>query len=138
MTPVWFLYMKITCVTLSFLGIYITSVITFWKEENWYYHLYKLVYKLLRKNTGYNQAKQKLPKISRFTKMTEIVDYNTIVWVTDDEGEICLLVNLKYTVKVADPGSPIRNTPYSTSLVFCETIVLHSQYNTEAATYHYS
>ena len=57
--------------------------------------------------------------------------------VTDDEGAIHLLINLKYTVIVADTGSLILTTPHSTSLVFCENNVRDTQYKTEAATYHY-
>ena len=70
-------------------------------------------------------------------KITERIEYYKILKITDDEGEIYLLKNIKYTVIVAYPGSPIRNTPHSMSLVFCETIVGDPQYKTEAATYHY-
>ena len=69
--------------------------------------------------------------------MTEIIEYNTIVEVAYYEGSILLLINLKFTVIVSDPGSPIQNTPHSMSLVLCKTNVIDSQYNTEAATYHY-
>ena len=34
--------------------------------------------------------------------MTEMIEYNTIFKVTDDEGEIHLLVNLRYTVIVTE------------------------------------
>ena len=54
--------------------------------------------------------------------MNETIESNTILEVTDDKGEINLLINLKYTVIVADPVPPIRNTPHYTRLVFCETI----------------
>ena len=57
--------------------------------------------------------------------------------VTDEEGAIHLLINRKYTVIVADTGSPILNTQHSTILVFCETNVIYYQYKTEADTYHY-
>ena len=57
--------------------------------------------------------------------------------VTDDKGDIQLLINLKYTVIVEDPGPPIQNTPHSTSLVFCETISIDTQYKKEAITEHY-
>ena len=43
--------------------------------------------------------------------------------VTDDKGSIQLLIGLKYTVTVADDGSPIQNTPHYTILVLCETRV---------------
>ena len=41
--------------------------------------------------------------------------------VTDDEGAIHLLIGLKYTMIVADTGSPILNMPHFTRPVFCET-----------------
>ena len=34
--------------------------------------------------------------------MTEMIEYNTILKVTDDEGAIHLLVNLRYTVIVIE------------------------------------
>ena len=46
-----------------------------------------------------------------------------ILDVTDDEGEIHLLIGIKYTLIVADTVSPIPTTPHSTSLVLCETKV---------------
>ena len=69
--------------------------------------------------------------------MTERIEPSTILEVTDNEGAIHLLINMKPTVMVEDPGYPIQNTPHPTSLVLCETIIKHSQYNTGAATYHY-
>ena len=59
--------------------------------------------------------------------MTERLDYNTILEVTDDEREIHLLLNLKYIVIVVDPVSPIRNTPHSMSLLFYKTNVIYYQ-----------
>ena len=41
--------------------------------------------------------------------------------VTDDEGEIHLLINRKHTVIVEDTGSPIITTPYYTILVLYKT-----------------
>ena len=55
--------------------------------------------------------------------MTEGVESNKLLEVTDDEWTIHLLINLKYTVVVADNGYPMQNTPHYTSLVFCETNV---------------
>ena len=69
--------------------------------------------------------------------MTESIESNTIFEVTYDEGEIYLLLNLKYIVIVVEPIYPIQNTPHSTSLVFCETIVKYYQKNKEADKYHY-
>ena len=40
--------------------------------------------------------------------------------VTDDEGEINLLIGIKYKVVVADIGSSIITTPHSMGLVFYE------------------
>ena len=57
--------------------------------------------------------------------------------VTDDEEAINLLIGLKCTFTETEPISPIRNMPQSTSLVFCETNVRDSKYNTEEATYHF-
>ena len=68
--------------------------------------------------------------------MTERIEYNTILDVTEDEVAMHLLISLKFTVKLAETGSPIRNTPHSTIRVFCETKVVHSQHNTEANTDH--
>ena len=60
-----------------------------------------------------------------------------ILGVTDDEGEIQLLMNIKYTVIVEYPVLLIQNTPHSMSLILCETIVIYSQYKIEAITEHY-
>ena len=43
--------------------------------------------------------------------------------VTDDEGEVNLLIGLKFTVIVTEYRSSIRNMTHSTSLVFCKTKV---------------
>ena len=56
--------------------------------------------------------------------MNENIESNAILEGTDDEVSIHLLINIKYIVIVTDPGSPIRNMPHSTSLVFCETNAL--------------
>ena len=69
--------------------------------------------------------------------MTVSIESNTILEVTDDEVATHLLINVKYIVIVAEPAPPIQNTPHSTSLVLCETIVIFSQYNTKKATGHY-
>ena len=49
--------------------------------------------------------------------MTEMIESNAILEVTDDEGAINLLISLKCTVIVADPGHPfeIHHTPQATS-----------------------
>ena len=57
--------------------------------------------------------------------MTERIEYNTVLEVTDYEEEIHLLTNIKYTVIVIDPGYPIRNTTHSTRLLLCETNIRH-------------
>ena len=69
--------------------------------------------------------------------MTERIDPNTTLEVTDNEGAIHLFINLKCTVMVADPGSPILSMLHSKSLVFCETIIIYSPYKTDASTDHY-
>ena len=58
-----------------------------------------------------------------FQKITERIESCKMLEVNDDEGEIHLLVGIKYTVIVADTTPPIITTPHSTSLVFCETRV---------------
>ena len=54
--------------------------------------------------------------------------------VNDNEGAIHLLINIKCTVIVVYPVSPIINTPHYTRLVICETNTRDYQYKTEAAT----
>ena len=56
-------------------------------------------------------------------KMAESIESNTILENTDDEGVIQVLLNLRYIVIVVELVSSIKNYPYSTSLVFNETIV---------------
>ena len=72
-------------------------------------------------NIGFNQAKQKRSKISPSKKFSERIEYWKFLEVTDDEGAIQSLMGIKYTVLLANTGSPILNTPHSTSIVFCET-----------------
>ena len=57
--------------------------------------------------------------------------------VTNDEGAIYLLINIRYTMIMADPESPIRNMSQSTSLVLFETNIRGQQYKTEVTTCHY-
>ena len=53
--------------------------------------------------------------------MTERIEYNKILEVTEDERAIQLLISLKCTAIVTDLGSTIQNTPYYTRRVFYET-----------------
>ena len=62
-----------------------------------------------------------------------MIESNIILEVTYGEGEIQLLINLKFSVIVAEPGSPIRNPLHSTSFLLCETIITYSQYKTETS-----
>ena len=87
-------------------------------------------------NTGYNNNKTETATNITIQKITEIVEYNTILEVTDDYGSIHLLINIKCTLTVVDPGFPIWNKPHSTSLFFCEKNVGYYQYNIESATDH--
>ena len=48
--------------------------------------------------------------------------------VTDEEGEIHLLINIKHTLIVAYIVSPSLTTQFSTSLVFCKTNFRYYQY----------
>ena len=70
-------------------------------------------------------------------KITERLEYNTILEGNSDEGKIHLLLTLKYIVTVVDTVSIIINTPYSMILVFCETNVRYYQYNIKADIDHY-
>ena len=92
--------------------------------------------KLVVKNKGYNQTIKTLPQISIF-KITKCIESNSIVEVTDDKGSIHLLIDIIFAAIVEEIGSPIRNMPHSTSLVFFETIVVYHQYKTEASTDHH-
>ena len=112
-----------TCVTPSFIGIQTSTEITSRKAHTLSYPLSSFVVQ----NTGSTQETHKPPQILPFTKMTERIEYNTILEGTDDEGAIHLFINFKCTVIVADPISPIRNMPHSTRLVFCETNVRYYQ-----------
>ena len=69
--------------------------------------------------------------------MTERIESYKVVEVTDDEGAIHLLINIKYTLIVAGTVPPILTMPYSMRLVFCETNIRYYQYNTESSTEHY-
>ena len=91
--------MKITWVTSSLMGINILEAIEFWKVETWSYPIYTLAYILVMQNIGYNQAKKTVSNITSH-KLTEIISSYTVLEVTDDEGEIHLLINIKYTVIV--------------------------------------
>ena len=66
-----------------------------------------------------------------------MIDYYTVLQVTDDEGEIQLLINIRYTVIVSDTDSPILTMPHSTILVLCETNVRYYQYKIEETAQHY-
>ena len=74
-------------------------------------------------NTGFNQEKHKRSLIWPW-KITERIESCKILEVTDDEGAINWLIGIKYTVIVADNGSPILTMPQSTSHILCETRVL--------------
>ena len=69
MTPVWFLYMTVTWMTLSLMGIQIPLEISIQKAENWSYPIYTFVYTLTMQNIVFNQSKQKRSQISPFTKL---------------------------------------------------------------------
>ena len=58
--------------------------------------------------------------------MTENIEYNAILEISDDKGVIHLVINLKHIVKVVDPILPFQNTPHSTKCVFCKTNVRDS------------
>ena len=53
--------------------------------------------------------------------ITERIESHKILEVTDDEGEIHLLINIKYKLIVVEPGFPFKNTSHSTGLVFYKT-----------------
>ena len=58
-----------------------------------------------------------------FHKITESIYSCKILEVTDDDGAIHLLIGLKYTVIMADTGSPVLTKPHFISLALCETKV---------------
>ena len=60
-------------------------------------------------------------------KINERIEYYRFMEITDYEGVIQVLINIRYTVIVKDTDSPIRNTQYSKRLVFCETNVRYPQ-----------
>ena len=70
-------------------------------------------------------------------RMNERVKSTKILQVTDYNGVIHLIINLKDTVIVGDPGSHFRNIPHSTRLFFCETNGIYSQYRTKTTKYPY-
>ena len=82
----------------------------------------QMVYTMVMQNTVSNKKTESITNII-IQKITERIESYKILEVNDDEGAIQLLINIKYTVIVADTGFPIRNTPHSTSLVFYETNV---------------
>ena len=67
-----------------------------------------------------------------------MIEYYTVFEVTKDEGSVQLLINIRYTVIVAEPDYPIRNIPQSTSLVFFENNVRDSQYKIDMITDHFT
>ena len=69
--------------------------------------------------------------------MTENIEYNTILEVSDDKIVIHLVINIKLIMKVVKPVFLFQNTSHSTNFVFYETNIRDSQYNTEEAVYHY-
>ena len=69
--------------------------------------------------------------------MTEMIESNTTLEVTDDAGENQLLIGLKCTVVVVQPGYPILNKPHSMRRVFCQNKAWNYQHNTEETTKHY-
>ena len=56
-----------------------------------------------------------------------MIESNKSLEVIDDEEAIKLLINIKYTVIVADPIKPIQNTLHTTIILLCETIVIGSK-----------
>ena len=67
-----------------------------------------------------------------------MIESYTILVVTDDEGEIHLLVSFKYTLILSDTGTPIQNTPHSMSGIFCEIKVGIPNTRQRRPAYHYS
>ena len=101
MTPVWLLYITSTWVTPPYLGIQILV----------------LSYIRIVIHTGdkkYRIQSSRIEIVTNITipKITEGIEYYNILELTDDEGSIHLIINIRYTVIVVDPNSPIRNTPH--------------------------
>ena len=120
------------CMALIFLRKRFSEAKTILQE---YIHFYPISTFLVQ-NIGYTQAKKTVSNITSH-KLTEIISSCTVLEVTDDEGEIHLLINIKYTVIVAGTVTPILTMPHFTSLVLCETNVVDYQYKKEASTDQY-
>ena len=63
----------------------------------------------MAQNTGSTQARTKLPQILPLIKITENVESNTILEVTDDNGVIQIMINIKCIVKVVDTIFPLSS-----------------------------
>ena len=124
--PVCFFLMELIYVTPSALRIQTSAAIIFLKS---WINSYP-IYKFLVQNKGSTRSKKKLPKVLKFKKCIKGLSLIKSLGVTGGKVVISILLNLKCTVILADPGSPIRNMPHSTSLVLCETNVIYPQYNT--------
>ena len=85
---------------------------------------------LLVENKGFTQSKNNLPQILPFKTLMKGSSLIKFWEVTGNKGVILLLINIKCTVIVVDHGSPIRNMPHSTILIFYETNFIYPQYKT--------
>ena len=74
-------------------------------------------------NTVSTQEKTETVTNITIPKITENLESNTILEVTDDKVVLNLLINIKFIVIVVDSVFPILNTHYSTRFIFCETNV---------------
>ena len=57
---------------------------------------------MVMQNTGSNKEKPETVSNITIHNISEKIESYTVLEVTDDEGEICLLINIKYTVRVVD------------------------------------
>ena len=76
-------------------------------------------------NEKYRISQSKTETLTNITfhEINERIEYFEMLEVTDDEGEMHLLIGLKYTVIVSDTVPPILTMPHSTSFFFCNNNV---------------
>ena len=69
--------------------------------------------------------------------MTEIMLYNTILYVTGDIGATLLIINFRCVLMVIKSFYPFLNAPHSTSFVSAENNSRDTPYKAGTATYDY-
>ena len=119
MVPVRLFQMTVTWLSLSYLGIQVSAAITLLKSLIWSYTLSLLLVQNIRST----QVKWKPTENINMHKITERIQSNTILDITDDIGVIRVFVNSKDILIVVDTRSPFQKTPHSMILFLCEITV---------------